>query len=59
MLLIRQDAVQVCSIVAQIVDPRPEELFTLRLTCMLAFHDMVDSPDQAHIIEAIEHLETV
>lgn len=52
----RDDVVQIASLAAQILEPEREELFTLRLMCLLFFHETEDELEQTHILAAIEHL---
>ena len=56
MFINRDDAVQMASLAAQILEPEPEELFTLRFMCLLFYHDAEDELDRTHIVAAIEHL---
>lgn len=58
MITNREDAVQIASLAAQILEPRPDELFTLRLICQLFYFDAEDEIDREHILTAIEHLHT-
>lgn len=52
----RDDAVQMASLAAQILEPEPEELFTLQLMCLLFYHSAEDDLDREHILSAIVHL---